>query len=33
MSAPGALSVAKTIYPETEKTAADLEAIKNLPKV
>lgn len=32
MAAPGALAISKTIYPETKKTKANWDAIKNLPK-
>ena len=32
MAAPGALAISKTIYPETKKTKANWEAIRNLPK-
>ena len=32
MAAPGSLWVAKTCYPETKKTKATWESIKNLPK-
>ena len=32
MAAPGALLVSKTIYPETRKTKANWDAIRNLPK-
>jgi nucleoside permease NupC len=32
MAAPGALAVSKTIFPETKKTKANWDAIKNLPK-
>jgi nucleoside permease NupC len=32
MAAPGALALSKTIYPETKKTKADFDSIKNLPK-
>ena len=30
MSAPASLAIAKTLYPETKKTKADWEAIKNV---
>lgn len=32
MAAPGALLVSKTIHPETKKTKANWDAIRNLPK-
>ena len=32
MSAPAALAIAKVMYPETEKTKADWNAIKRFPK-
>ena len=32
MAAPGALAISKTILPETRKTKADWNSIKNLPK-
>lgn len=31
MSSPAALAISKVIYPETEKTKANSDAIKNLP--
>ena len=32
MASPGALAISKTIFPETKKTKASWEAIRNLPK-
>lgn len=32
MASPGALAVSKTIFPETKKSKASWDAIKNLPK-
>jgi hypothetical protein len=32
MAAPGALAISKTIFPETKKTRANWDAIRNLPK-
>lgn len=32
MAAPGALAVSKTMMPETRKTKADWNAIRNIPK-
>lgn len=32
MSAPAALAMAKLMYPETKKTKANWERIRNLPK-
>ncbi len=31
MSAPAALGIAKVVYPETDQTEANWDAIKNLP--
>lgn len=33
MAAPASLAVSKTIFPETKKTKANMEAIRNLPKI
>ena len=32
MAAPGALAISKTMFPETKKTKADWNAIRNIPK-